>query len=215
MSTGPAQTFSPKPMGCASSRGTGPILGTGQRCLYSPGKTALATTFSPDSSRVFHLNSPAQQALLQPNGLKTRGIILGPCHHASWISAYFCKSRVGKMECILRHRIGVCLMVTALNWHAVKDTRADFPQRRGNNHLVLLSSDHPWWSQGAKADCLLCPEHFHSKGSYSTRRAQKGCWAVFSGQRGNPVGTVTIQSFRFWIRSFLRDCLWNLVSSFC
>lgn len=41
-------------------------------------------------------------------------------------------------------------MITALNWHAVKDTRADFSWRRGSNHLVLLSSDHPWWSLGTK-----------------------------------------------------------------
>lgn len=56
---------------------------------------------------------------------------------------------VGKMECILWHKIGACLMITALNWHAVKDTIADFSQHRGSNHLVLLSSDHPWWFQGA------------------------------------------------------------------
>lgn len=54
------------------------------------------------------------------------------------------------MECFLRHKIGVCLMITALNWRAVKDTRADFAWHRESNHLVLLSSDHPWWSQGAK-----------------------------------------------------------------
>lgn len=57
---------------------------------------------------------------------------------------------VGKTECILRQKIGVCLMITALNWHAVKDTTADFSLRRGSNHLVLLSSDHLWWSLGAK-----------------------------------------------------------------
>jgi len=50
---------------------------------------------------------------------------------------------VGKMERILRHKIRVCLMITALNWHAVKDTGADFSQHRGGNHRVLLSSDHP------------------------------------------------------------------------
>lgn len=50
---------------------------------------------------------------------------------------------VGKMERILWHTIGACLMITALNWHAVKDTRADFSQHTGSNHLVLLSSDHP------------------------------------------------------------------------
>lgn len=41
-------------------------------------------------------------------------------------------------------------MITPLNWRAVKDTRADFSRRRGSNHLVLLSSDHPRWSLGAK-----------------------------------------------------------------
>lgn len=57
---------------------------------------------------------------------------------------------VGKTECILWHKIGACLMITALNWHPVKDSRADFSQHRGSNHLVLLSSDHSWWFQGAK-----------------------------------------------------------------
>lgn len=38
---------------------------------------------------------------------------------------------VGKMECILWHKIGACLMITALNWHAVKDTRADVPRAEG------------------------------------------------------------------------------------
>lgn len=50
---------------------------------------------------------------------------------------------VGKMECILRQKIGVCLMIAAGNWHPVKDARAEFCWWRGNNHLVLLSSDHP------------------------------------------------------------------------
>lgn len=61
---------------------------------------------------------------------------------------------VGKMGCIFRHKIGVCLIITSLNWHAVKDSRVDFSQCRGSNHLVIIPDgprEQSWLSAVSRA----------------------------------------------------------------
>lgn len=113
---------------------------------------------------------------------------------------------VGKMECILWHKIGACLMITALNWHAVKDTRADFSQHRGSNHLVLLSSDHPWWFQGAKL-IVCCAQSISIRREVTLLTELKRVVQLFSVAKEGTVTTVTIQSPTFYMFFSLRMLL--------